>query len=39
MSILETQRVVVQPGVINNWVTQTVSGAGFYYAPDLLPAK
>ncbi len=28
------QRVVVQPGVINNWVTQTVSGAGFYYAPD-----
>ncbi len=31
---LETQRVVVQPGVINNWVTQTVSGAGFYYAPD-----
>jgi glycolate oxidase len=31
---LENQRVVVQPGVINNWVTQTVSGAGFYYAPD-----
>ncbi|MBI4781348.1 MAG: glycolate oxidase subunit GlcD [Oscillatoriophycideae cyanobacterium NC_groundwater_1537_Pr4_S-0.65um_50_18] len=28
------QRVVVQPGVINNWVTQAVSGAGFYYAPD-----
>ncbi|MEL6223411.1 MAG: FAD-binding protein, partial [Cyanobacteria bacterium J06627_8] len=27
---LENQRVVVQPGVINNWVTQTVSGAGFY---------
>jgi glycolate oxidase len=24
----------VQPGVINNWVTQAVSGAGFYYAPD-----
>jgi len=32
---LENQRVVVQPGVINNWVTQAVSGAGFYYAPDL----
>jgi len=31
---LENQRVVVQPGVINNWVAQAVSGAGFYYAPD-----
>jgi len=31
---LENQRVVVQPGVINNWVTQAVTGAGFYYAPD-----
>ncbi|WP_017719204.1 glycolate oxidase subunit GlcD [Kamptonema formosum] len=31
---LENQRAVVQPGVINNWVTQTVSGAGFYFAPD-----
>ncbi len=31
---LENQTVTVQPGVINNWVTQTVSGAGFYYAPD-----
>jgi glycolate oxidase len=31
---LENQRVRVQPGVINNWVTQAVSGAGFYYAPD-----
>ncbi len=31
---LENQQVVVQPGVINNWVTQTVSGSGFYYAPD-----
>ena len=30
----ENQRVIVQPGVINNWVTQAVSGAGFYYAPD-----
>ena len=25
---------MVQSGVINNWVTQAVSGAGFYYAPD-----
>jgi len=31
---LDNQLVVVQPGVINNWVTQAVSGAGFYYAPD-----
>jgi glycolate oxidase len=31
---LDNQQVVVQPGVINNWVTQAVSGAGFYYAPD-----
>ncbi|NEP00249.1 MAG: glycolate oxidase subunit GlcD [Symploca sp. SIO2E9] len=31
---LENQQIVVQPGVINNWVTQAVSGAGFYYAPD-----
>ncbi|ELR96260.1 glycolate oxidase subunit GlcD [Gloeocapsa sp. PCC 73106] len=31
---VENQLVVVQPGVINNWVTQAVSGAGFYYAPD-----
>jgi glycolate oxidase len=31
---LENQQVVVQPGVINNWVTQAVSGGGFYYAPD-----
>ncbi|ERN40814.1 glycolate oxidase, subunit GlcD [Rubidibacter lacunae KORDI 51-2] len=31
---LDNQRAVVQPGVINNWVTQAVSGAGFYYAPD-----
>jgi glycolate oxidase len=31
---LANQRVVVQPGVINNWVTQAVSGSGFYYAPD-----
>ena len=31
---LENQRIVVQPGVINNWVTQAVRGDGFYYAPD-----
>ncbi|HEY9847162.1 MAG TPA: glycolate oxidase subunit GlcD, partial [Candidatus Caenarcaniphilales bacterium] len=31
---LENQRVVVQPGVINSWVTQAVNQAGFYYAPD-----
>ncbi|MBV8885193.1 MAG: glycolate oxidase subunit GlcD [Chroococcidiopsidaceae cyanobacterium CP_BM_RX_35] len=31
---LENQLVIVQPGAINNWVTQAVSGAGFYYAPD-----
>ncbi len=30
----ENRRVVVQPGVINSWVTQAVSGAGFFYAPD-----
>lgn len=27
-------RAVVQPGVINLWVTQRVSAAGLYYAPD-----
>jgi glycolate oxidase len=31
---LDNQRVVVQPGVINAWVTQAVSAADFYYAPD-----
>jgi glycolate oxidase len=31
---LENRQITVQPGVINNWVTQAVSGAGFYYAPD-----
>ncbi len=30
----DNQRIVVQPGVINNWVTQAVSGSGFFYAPD-----
>lgn len=31
---LPNHQITVQPGVINNWVTQAVSGAGFYYAPD-----
>ncbi|MEX1323489.1 MAG: FAD-binding protein, partial [Synechococcaceae cyanobacterium] len=31
---LENRRVVVQPGVINSWVTRAVAGDGFYYAPD-----
>ncbi len=31
---LANQRIVVQPGVINSWVTRAVSGQGFYYAPD-----
>lgn len=30
----DNQRVIVEPGVINNWITQAVSGSGFYYAPD-----
>ncbi|MCS7030550.1 MAG: FAD-binding protein [Gloeomargarita sp. SKYG116] len=31
---IPNRRVVVQPGVINSWVTQAVSPWGFYYAPD-----
>ena len=31
---LDNHCITVQPGVINNWVTQAVSGVGFYYAPD-----
>ncbi len=31
---LDNQRVVVQPGVINAWVTQAVAPSGYYYAPD-----
>lgn len=31
---LPNQRVVVEPGVINLWVTQEVSPHGYYYAPD-----
>ncbi|WP_273842473.1 FAD-linked oxidase C-terminal domain-containing protein [Rubrobacter calidifluminis] len=31
---LENERVVVEPGVINLWVTQAVSDEGYFYAPD-----
>ncbi len=31
---LESQRVVVQPGVTNLQVTEAVAAEGFYYAPD-----
>lgn len=31
---LDNQQVIVEAGVINDWVTQSVSGGGFYYAPD-----
>src|SRR4051812_7841881 len=31
---LENGRAVVQPGVINLWVTQRVAPHGYYYAPD-----
>lgn len=31
---LANQRVVLQPGVINLWVTQRVAPHGYYYAPD-----
>jgi glycolate oxidase len=31
---LANDRITVQPGVINSWVTRAVSGDGFYYAPD-----
>ena len=31
---LANQRIVVQPGVINLWVTQRVGPHGYYYAPD-----
>jgi len=31
---LANQRVVVEPGVINLWVTQEVSPEGYYFAPD-----
>ncbi len=31
---LPNQRMVVQPGVINLWVTQRIAPHGYYYAPD-----
>ncbi|MEM1426166.1 MAG: FAD-binding protein, partial [Cyanobacteria bacterium P01_H01_bin.130] len=30
----DNRQITVEPGVVNNWVTQAVSGKGFYYAPD-----
>ncbi|GAC1331697.1 MAG: FAD-linked oxidase C-terminal domain-containing protein [Chloroflexota bacterium] len=31
---IPNQRVVVEPGVINMWVTEAVAGDGYFYAPD-----
>jgi len=31
---IPNQRVVVEPGVINLWVTEAVAPHGYYYAPD-----
>ena len=31
---IPNQRVVVEPGVINVWVSQEVADKGYYYAPD-----
>ncbi|MBA2442957.1 MAG: FAD-binding protein [Rubrobacter sp.] len=31
---IPNQRVVVEPGVINLWVSQEVADEGYYYAPD-----
>lgn len=31
---LDNQRVTVQPGVLNLWVTQRVAPDGYFYAPD-----
>ncbi|HXG30506.1 MAG TPA: FAD-linked oxidase C-terminal domain-containing protein [Thermodesulfobacteriota bacterium] len=31
---IPNQRVVVEPGVVNLWVTDAVSSSGYYYAPD-----
>ncbi|MDQ3861952.1 MAG: FAD-binding protein, partial [Actinomycetota bacterium] len=31
---IPNQRVVVEPGVINVWVSQAVAEEGYYYAPD-----
>lgn len=31
---IPNQRILVEPGVINLWVTQEVADEGYYYAPD-----
>src|SRR5579884_232845 len=31
---LANERIVVQPGVVNAWVTQRVAPHGYFYAPD-----
>jgi glycolate oxidase len=31
---VENQRVVVEPGVVNLWVTEEVAEEGYYYVPD-----
>jgi len=31
---IDNQRAVVEPGVVNLWITEAVSAQGYYYAPD-----
>jgi glycolate oxidase len=31
---LDNQRAMVQPGVVNLWITQAVASQGYYFAPD-----
>jgi glycolate oxidase len=31
---LDNERAVVEPGVVNLWITQAVAAHGYYYAPD-----
>ena len=31
---IPNQRIVVEPGVVNIWVSQEVADEGYYYAPD-----
>lgn len=31
---IPNQRIVAEPGVVNLWVSNEVSGSGYYYAPD-----
>ncbi len=31
---LDNQRAIVEPGVVNLWISQAVSSQGYYYAPD-----